>query len=143
VQECIWSSFFPLNIGEWVQRALQLTLSRIRNSHTPPEGCWWLTPGILATQETEIRRITVGSQLEQIVREIPSRKNSTQKRVGGVAQGVGPEFKSPYHTHKTKQKKKGKKERKEERNSNVPQPKSLCCKVCMLEWGDRAKATFF
>jgi hypothetical protein len=25
-------------------------------------GCWWLTPAILATQEAEIRRITVQSQ---------------------------------------------------------------------------------
>jgi hypothetical protein len=28
---------------------------------------WWLTPVILATHEAEIRRITVRSQLEQIV----------------------------------------------------------------------------
>jgi hypothetical protein len=25
-------------------------------------GCWWLTPVVLATQEAEIRRITVESQ---------------------------------------------------------------------------------
>jgi hypothetical protein len=25
----------------------------------PTAGCWWLTPVILATQEAEIRRITV------------------------------------------------------------------------------------
>jgi hypothetical protein len=30
---------------------------------------WWLTPVILVTQEAEIRRIVVQSQLEQIVQE--------------------------------------------------------------------------
>jgi hypothetical protein len=28
----------------------------------------------------------------------PILKNPSQKRVGGVAQGVGPELKPPYHT---------------------------------------------
>jgi hypothetical protein len=32
-------------------------------------GCQWLTPVILATQEAEIRRINVQSQLRQIVLE--------------------------------------------------------------------------
>jgi hypothetical protein len=53
-------------------------------------------PVILAIQEAEIRRIAVQSQTEQIVREILSRKNPSQKRAGGVAHGVGPEFKPPY-----------------------------------------------
>jgi hypothetical protein len=30
-------------------------------------GCWWLTPAILATQEAEIRRITIQSQLGQTI----------------------------------------------------------------------------
>jgi hypothetical protein len=32
-------------------------------------GCQWLTPVIQASQETEIRRISVGSQPEKIVPE--------------------------------------------------------------------------
>jgi hypothetical protein len=50
-------------------------------------------PVTLATQEAEIRSIVVPSQPWQIVQETLSRKNPTQKRAGGVAQGVGPEFK--------------------------------------------------
>jgi hypothetical protein len=45
----------------------------------------WLTPVIPATQEAEIRRIEVQSQPRQIVLETLSRKNSSQKRAGGVA----------------------------------------------------------
>jgi hypothetical protein len=58
-------------------------------------GHQWLTPVILATQEAEIRRITVWSQPGQIVHETLSWKKPSQKpfRAGGVAQGVGPEFK--------------------------------------------------
>jgi hypothetical protein len=39
-------------------------------------GHQWLTPVILATQETEIRSINVQSQLEQIVHETLSQKYS-------------------------------------------------------------------
>jgi hypothetical protein len=43
----------------------------------------------------------------QIVQEILSRKNPSQKgRAGGVAQCVGPEFKPQYHIKKKKKKKK-------------------------------------
>jgi hypothetical protein len=41
-------------------------------------GPQWLTAVILATQEAEIRRITVGSQPRQVVHETLSR-NPTQK----------------------------------------------------------------
>jgi hypothetical protein len=53
------------------------------------------TPVILATQKAEIRRITVRSQPRQIVHETLSqkkKKNPSQKRVDGVAQGVVPEL---------------------------------------------------
>jgi hypothetical protein len=42
--------------------------------------CWWLTPIILATQETEIRKIAVWSQPTNIVCETLSGKNPSQKR---------------------------------------------------------------
>jgi hypothetical protein len=53
-------------------------------------------PVILATQEAKIRRITVQSQPRQIVCKTLSQKNPSRKRAGGVAQGIGPEFK-PQH----------------------------------------------
>jgi hypothetical protein len=56
-------------------------------------GCQWLTSVILPTQEAEIRRITVQSQPREIVRKTLSQKKLSQKRAGGVAQGVSPEFK--------------------------------------------------
>jgi hypothetical protein len=65
--------------------------------HTAGTRHQWLTPVILATQETETRRIKVGSQPQQIVLETLSLKNPSQKKDGGVAQGgVGPEFKPQY-----------------------------------------------
>jgi hypothetical protein len=57
--------------------------------------CQWLTPIILTIQEAEIRRIMVQSQPRQIVHETLCKKNIyilSEKRAGGVAQGVGPEF---------------------------------------------------
>jgi hypothetical protein len=56
-------------------------------------GCWWLTPVIPAIQEAEIRRIAVPRQQGQIVLQTLSRKTLHKNRDGGVAQGVGPEFK--------------------------------------------------
>jgi hypothetical protein len=50
-------------------------------------------PVILDTKEAEVRRITVQSQPRQIVQKTLSRKNPSQRRAGGVAQDVGPEFK--------------------------------------------------
>jgi hypothetical protein len=60
--------------------------------------CWWLTLIILAIQEAEIGRIKVQSQPRQIVRKTLFQNTPLpeKKMVGGVAQGVGPEFKPPY-----------------------------------------------
>jgi hypothetical protein len=41
-------------------------------------------------------RITIQNQPRQIVCETLSQKKLTQKRAGGMAQGVGPEFKPQY-----------------------------------------------
>jgi hypothetical protein len=42
--------------------------------------CWWLTPIILATQEAEIGRITIGSQPRQIISlDLISKKPFTKK----------------------------------------------------------------
>jgi hypothetical protein len=66
-----------------------------------PTGCRWLTPVIPATQKAEIRRIEVQSQPGQIVHETLSEKNTShQRRAGGMAQGVGPEFKLQYSQKK-------------------------------------------
>jgi hypothetical protein len=51
-------------------------------------------PVILATQKAENRRIKVRSQPRQIVHETLSQKKNHKKRVGGMAYGVGPEFKT-------------------------------------------------
>jgi hypothetical protein len=59
-------------------------------------------PVILVTQEAEIRRIAVWSQPGQIVHKTLSQKNISQKKAGGVAQGIGPEFKSQYCKKKKK-----------------------------------------
>jgi hypothetical protein len=66
-------------------------------------GSGWLTPVILATQEAKIRRISVPSQPGQIVPEILFLKNPSQKRAGGMAQGVGPDwFQTPVPQEKKK-----------------------------------------
>jgi hypothetical protein len=58
---------------------------------------------ILATQESEIRRIVVQSQPRQIVFETLSSKILHKNRADGVAQGEGPEFKPQYHKKKKKE----------------------------------------
>jgi hypothetical protein len=61
------------------------------------QGSWWLTPVILATQETEIRRIKALSQFWQIVGEALSQKHPTQNKADGVAQVVE-QLPSKYET---------------------------------------------
>jgi hypothetical protein len=54
-------------------------------------------PTILATQVAEIRRIAVRSQPRQIVcKTLSYLEKKSQKRAGGVVEGVGPEFKPQY-----------------------------------------------
>jgi hypothetical protein len=72
-----------------------------RKKEKKENRCPWLTPVILTTQEAGIRRNAVQSPPEQIVRETLSRKNPSQKKAGGVAQGVGTEFKFQYHKKKS------------------------------------------
>jgi hypothetical protein len=57
-------------------------------------------PIILATQEAEIRRIAVQNQPWANSSRDPVSKTPSQKRDGGVAQGVGSEFKPQYHKKK-------------------------------------------
>jgi hypothetical protein len=38
---------------------LYLSRTQLFSKNTFPARCWWLTPVILATQEAEIRKITV------------------------------------------------------------------------------------
>jgi hypothetical protein len=61
-------------------------------------GCWWLTPVILVTQKAEFRRFEA-SPGKKCVRPYLE-KYLHKKRAGGVAQGVGTEFKPWYHKKK-------------------------------------------
>jgi hypothetical protein len=63
-----------------------------------------LMPVILATQEAEIKRILIRSLTGQIVHETISPKHPSQKRAGGMTQGVDPEFKTPGLPKKKKKK---------------------------------------
>jgi hypothetical protein len=56
---------------------------------------------IPTTQEAAIRRIAVQSQpWANSSRDPILKKKPSQKRAGGVAQGVDPEFKPQYHKKK-------------------------------------------
>jgi hypothetical protein len=56
-------------------------------------GCQGLTPIILATQEAEIRNHSSKPAPANSLRDPILKKKPSQNRAGGVAQGVGPEFK--------------------------------------------------
>jgi hypothetical protein len=62
-------------------------------------------PITVATQDAQIRRIEVQSQPRPTVCETLSQQNPSQKRTGGVAQGVGPEFKLLQLSPSSKKKK--------------------------------------
>jgi hypothetical protein len=58
-------------------------------------------PVILDTQDTDSWRIKVQSQLGQIVfKTLSQKKKHHKKGAGGVAQGIGPEFKPQYRKKK-------------------------------------------
>jgi hypothetical protein len=76
-------------------------VTRGKACHTQARHQWHM-PVILITQEAEIRRITVRSQPGQIVQETLFWKIPSQKRAGGLAQGVGPEFNPQYCKKKKK-----------------------------------------
>jgi hypothetical protein len=59
-------------------------------------------PVTLATQEAEIRRIEARSQPRQIVLKTLFQKIANTKSAGGVAQGVGSEFKQQQQQKDTK-----------------------------------------
>jgi hypothetical protein len=66
------SKILRLNISKDVKDLYILNKKRARRHQ-------WLKPVILATQEAEIRRITIGSQPRQIVHKILSQKYPSQK----------------------------------------------------------------
>jgi hypothetical protein len=83
------------NVRPWVQdpsATKKKKKTRLLKEQTLA-GHQWFMPVIPATQEVEIRRIVVWSQPGQIICEPLSQINPSQTKAGGVAEGVGPEFK--------------------------------------------------
>jgi hypothetical protein len=89
------------NISWWkfCEIAIQISSYLKAEKKTVRESSWVLMPVILATQEAEIRKITVRSQPKKIVR-LCLEKLLHKNRAGRVAQGKGPEFKPLYHKEK-------------------------------------------
>jgi hypothetical protein len=69
-------------------------------NYSKSDRCQWLTPVILATQEAEIRKISVLSQPRPIIRVTLSQKPLHKNRASGVTQHEDPEFKPQYHRKK-------------------------------------------
>jgi hypothetical protein len=57
-------------------------------------------PVIVASQEAEVRRITVRSQVVKYFSRPYLKKKKSQKRASGVTQGIGLEFKPQCHKKK-------------------------------------------
>jgi hypothetical protein len=72
----------------YVGGAFENEMINYKVKREPYARCWWLMPVILASQEAEIRRITVQSQPKQIVHETLSWKYPTTKRPGKVDQVI-------------------------------------------------------
>jgi hypothetical protein len=68
----------------WSEASWAKVRSYVKNKNNSKARCLWLMPIILATPEPETRRISVWSQLRQIVHGTLSLKYPTQKRAGGV-----------------------------------------------------------
>jgi hypothetical protein len=96
-------------------------------------------PIILATEEAEIRKIAAQSQPGQIVQETPSQKKTITKKAGGVAQGIGLEFKLQYHK---KKKRHGECRERGNRSENKEGEDAGCCTLdldlkSLREFGQR------
>jgi hypothetical protein len=113
-----WFCSNAQNISCWTLLRERTIINILLLKTNPVAQYQWLKPVILATQEAEIRRITVWRQPGQIVCKTLSWKNPSQKRAGGVAQGVGPEFKS-YSSKPTPPK-----------QNQKPKPVLIICVIC-------------
>jgi hypothetical protein len=67
----------------WLLGVLVVAFSWKGLTKKRPGTGWWLTPVIPATQEAEMRRIAVRSQLGQIVSKTLSQKTLQKGAVGG------------------------------------------------------------
>jgi hypothetical protein len=79
-QHLRFKAFFPFKKKSAKLVVITMQKERKFKSLTFWPGAWWLTPVILATQETEIRRIVVRSQT-WAKKQDPILKYPTQKRL--------------------------------------------------------------
>jgi hypothetical protein len=105
----IFLTFVVSVLGEGSLRAISgasgplYTVRRHRIKSLLGAGHWWLMRVILNTHRRQRSGGTlVQSQPGQIVCKTLTRKNPSQKRAGGVAQGVGHKFKPQYCNNNNK-----------------------------------------